>query len=170
MHRHGRRWKPSTRASNARLIDRHLVPFFGRCVTPRSTAPMCAAGLIPCAERSATPTGRRSLGGGLAAIGNIAGNGAPGRPARQRSQVHEPAGSAGRRASPQAALFRQPGQQVRTASFLKSYWQHLEPHLCRWERARADRRGRASGGARPNLARPSPAGADPHPSSTARQA
>ena len=29
MRRQGRRWKPSTRAGNAHLIDRYLVPFFG---------------------------------------------------------------------------------------------------------------------------------------------
>ena len=29
MHRHGRRWKPSTRKGNRHLIDRYLVPFFG---------------------------------------------------------------------------------------------------------------------------------------------
>ena len=29
MRRQGRRWKPSTRASNSHLIDRYLVPFFG---------------------------------------------------------------------------------------------------------------------------------------------
>ena len=29
MRRQGRRWKPSTREGNRRLIDRYLVPFFG---------------------------------------------------------------------------------------------------------------------------------------------
>ncbi len=42
MRRQGQRWKPSTRAGNAHLIDRYLVPFFGAMpaawkIAPRDT-------------------------------------------------------------------------------------------------------------------------------------
>ena len=61
-------------------------------------------------------------------------------------------------------------QEVRTESFPDSYWQHLEFHLRRCERARQDRRGKASASASPNLAQAGPAGAAPWPSSAAEEA
>ena len=53
IHRQGRRWKPSTREGNARLIARYLLPFFGKMSKSRNTVLPASSNMSKLASRAA---------------------------------------------------------------------------------------------------------------------